>query len=328
MKLSKICLALMLCGALSTSAYAGRALINPVEVKAQVAEKKAGQDYKLFEVSWGEEKDSPDYLKGHIPGAVHFNTDLVEEGPVWNYRPFDQMSANLAKMGVTVDTPVVLYGDMIPASRVALAMLWAGVKDVKVINGGLKTWEAQGGELETESNSPVAAESFGADKPQHPEYVLSLEQVREKMKDDPNFRLVSIRSKPEFDGQTSGYTYIPKAGEPDGAVWGHAGSDSQHLEDYLHPDGTVITVDEMNKLWSDRGFSTNNELSFYCGTGWRACVPWLIMFDQGLSSTLYDGGWNEWQMQDQLPAQVGDPQSGDVKTVKVGDLSPDKALKK
>lgn len=45
---------------------------------------KESENYVIGEVSWGTYKDSPSYTKGHIPGAIHINTDSVEEGPVWN----------------------------------------------------------------------------------------------------------------------------------------------------------------------------------------------------------------------------------------------------
>lgn len=158
---------------------------------------------------------------------------------------------------------------------------------------------------------------------------MSIDEVKKKLKDDSNFRLVSIRSKEEFDGKTSGYTYIDRAGEPKGAVWGHAGSDPYNMQDYLHKDGTVISADEMQKLWSDSDIKKDNELSFYCGTGWRASVPWLIAYDAGWEGmTVYDGGWNEWQMHGNLPVQVGDPNSGDCQYTTVDKLPTDKAAKK
>ncbi|MCQ4010685.1 hypothetical protein FK521_29745, partial [Klebsiella pneumoniae] len=44
--------------------------------------------------------------------------------------------------------------------------------------------------------------------------------------------LVSVRSWPEFIGTTSGYSYIKPKGDIAGARWGHAGSDSTHMEDF------------------------------------------------------------------------------------------------
>ena len=45
-----------------------------------------------------------------------------------------------------------------------------------------------------------------------------------------------------------------------------------------------------------------------------------MMYERGLDATMYDGGWNEWQMHDDLDVQVGDPKSDDVQYVNVKDL--------
>ena len=40
------------------------------------------KDYVILECSWGEQADAEMYKKGHLPGAVHMNTDSVEENPM------------------------------------------------------------------------------------------------------------------------------------------------------------------------------------------------------------------------------------------------------
>ena len=105
------------------------------------------------------------------------------------------------------------------------------------MNGAISAWKDAGYEVETDINEPVPAEEFGVTVPAHPEYWISIDEVKEKLKTDDNFKLVSIRSEAEWLGETSGYTYIDRAGEPEGAVWGHAGSDPYHMEDYLNDDG-------------------------------------------------------------------------------------------
>lgn len=287
------------------------------------------KDYTILEVSWGTYKDSPTYTKGHISGAIHVDTSSIESELMWNISEPEVVQKGMLDLGLTKDKTVILYGtDIAAVSRVAYAYLWAGVENVKVLNGGLEAWEKAGYETETTIEKATSAKDFGTTVPAHPEYWMSIDQVQEKLNSDSNFRLVSIRSKEEFDGKTSGYTYIDRAGEPKGAVWGHAGSDPYSMEDYIHEDGTVITSTEMEKLWSDSDISKNNKLSFYCGTGWRASVPWLIGYDAGWEGmTVFDGGWNEWQMDSNLPVQVGDPNSEDYEYTTVGKLPTDKAAK-
>lgn len=301
--------------------------VKPDFAKALVDGNTEYKDFVVAEVTWGEAKDSPDYLKEHLPGAIHFNTDSIEEGPVWNYREPKEIEKALLDAGITKDKVVLLYGPDTGVDRVALCMLYAGVDKVLVLDGGLKAWKAAGFDVESDEVKTSSETDFGATVPVHPEYILSLDQVKEKMS-DPNFKLVSIRSEAEWKGETSGYTYIPKGGEPKGAVWGKSGNGNSGMEFYVNEDGTNKDFSEIENMWKENGFDTTNELSFYCGTGWRAALPWLMMYERGFNPTLFDGGWNEWQMHDELEAQVGDPKDANFKVVKVSELSDDKAVQK
>lgn len=285
------------------------------------------KDYVLAEVTWGEEKDSPDYLTKHIPGAIHINTDLVEEGPVWNLRSPEELEKNFLNLGITADKTLLIYGPDTGADRVALAALYMGVKDVKIIDGRLSAWEAKGLPTEEGSVKPEAQKNFGVNTPAHPEYILSLEETAKKLEEDNDFELVSVRSKEEWLGETSGYSYIPKAGEPKGAKWGDSGQGNSGMENYWNDDSTVKNFEDVVSKWKTNGINLSNDMSFYCGTGWRAATPFLMMYERGYDVTLFDGGWNEWQMHDDLDVQVGDPNSSDVKYEKVKDLSDDKAAK-
>ena len=287
------------------------------------------KNYLVLEASWGTEDDSPDYKKEHIPGAIHVDIASIEGEPYWNLKSPKEVEQAILDLGITKDTTVILYGsDVSATARVAYAYLWAGVENVKILDGGLNAWKQAGYSLEKNSNKPSKAKNFGSKVPAHPEYQLSLEDTKKKLESDKNFKLVSIRSYNEFIGETSGYTYIPKAGEPKGAVWGKGGSDPYSMEDYTHPDGSYIDMDEMRDLWKDLDFDESNELSFYCGTGWRASIPFLIMYENGFTNiSMYDGGWYQWQLDDTLPVQVGDPQKNQVTFTTVGELSNDKAAK-
>lgn len=287
------------------------------------------ENFVVLEASWGAVGDSPDYGTGHIPGAIHVDIASIEGEPYWNLNEPSVVEKAMLDLGITKDTTVILYGaDVSGTARVAYAYLWAGVENVKVINGGLAAWSAAGYELETDIVQPIPATEFGTTVPAHPEYWISVEDVATKLENDTNFRLISIRSKEEFDGLTSGYSYIDKAGEPKGAIWGHAGSSPYAMEDYTNEDGTYVTIADAEKLWEGYDISKENELSFYCGTGWRATIPFLLCYEAGYENiNLYDGGWYQWQMNDELPVQVGDPTSPDVIYTTVGELPTDKAAK-
>ncbi len=308
-----------------------KVFVSPEWVKSVIdGKQEESKDYIILEASWGTADESPDYKKGHLPGAVHVDISSIEEEPHWNLKSPEEVEKAMIDLGITKDKSVILYGsDVSGTARVAYAYLWAGVENVKVLNGSLDAWTKAGYELETAANTATPVKEFGAKVPVHPEYWTSIEDAKKRLEEDSNFRLVSIRSYEEFSGETSGYTYIDKAGEPKGAVWGKAGSDPYHMEDYTHEDGTYITMNEMKKLWEGLEFTTDNDLAFYCGTGWRASIPFLIMYENGYTNmSMYDGGWYQWQMDNNLPVQVGDPSKGKANYTTVGDLPNDKAAKK
>ena len=259
-------------------------------------------NYVILEASWGE--PSADYKKAHIPGALHINTDLIEEPNYWNVRTPEEIEQVMKDFGISKDTAVIIYGEPSPAARVALTFLWAGVEEVHILDGNLKAWTDMGYATSNNDEKATPIEDVGVKVPAHPEYIISLpEQIIEKQK-DPNFKLVSIRSWDEFIGKISGYSYIEKVGEPKGAVWG------RDEFDYVDDNGKVISIDEAQKIWNEWGITKDNEISFYCGTGWRAAIPFLIAYQEGWTNvTLFDGGWYVWQMNPELPIQLGDPRT-------------------
>jgi len=204
-------------------------------------------------VSWGDESKAEDYKKGHIKSAVHINTDEVEKGPVWNRLPDKDLEKFAKNNGITADTTVVLYGaDSMPSFRVAAILKYMGVKDVRVLNGGTAAWTSAGYELDTKSNKKTPVDSFGAAVPLNKGYIVDLPEAKEILKDKEGSKLVDIRSWDEFIGKTSGYDYIKAKGRPAGAAWGHAGSDSSHLEDFRNVDNTMRNPSEILAMWEKK----------------------------------------------------------------------------
>ena len=311
-----------------------RVYVDANWVKSVLDGTQAGYENAIIaEVVYAPEADAT--AEGYIPGAIRvFDVDVEDaEGTVeapYNLLSAADVESKMLAHGITKDTPVILYGaDIAGVGRVAYAYLWAGVEDVKILNGGLAAWTAAGYDVEKDLASETAATDFGTTVPAHPEYWVSMADAKDRLSNDGNFKLVSIRSEEEWLGETSGYDYIPKAGEPEGAVWGKGAKSASDVADFTNDDGTVKELDGLKEVWADCDFTLDNHLSFYCGTGWRATVPFLVLYQEGNDNiSVYDGGWYEWQMHDENPVQVGDPASSDCQHVTVADLPDDKAAKK
>ena len=263
--------------------------------------------FMVFEVSWGPLEKSKSYAE-HIPGAYHFDTDWVENAPVWNLSEPKVVEGNLVKNGITSDKTIILYSDDHSAAyRVFLALKWAGVKDVRVLNGNLARWKDKGYSVEKKENTQSPETAFGVTVPVHPEYIVAMPEDAIKMQKE-GLKLISNRSWEEYKGEISGYDYIPGKGEPLGAIWGFSGVDASNMSDYLDPDGTLRNPKEIFELWKGQNILKGDKLAFYCGTGWRASIPWFMTQMAGWSDTyVYDGGWNAWQMDPKNPVQTGAP---------------------
>lgn len=261
-------------------------------IDGQIPEELAGKTIKIFEASWG---PGDKYAEGHIPTAVHINTDEVEEGPLWNRVDDERLLGMLKNNGVTKDTVVIVYGeDTTPAARVGLLMKYLGVEDVRLLDGGYQAWKAAGYQIDKGMVEKVAVTETGLAVAENSHLVIDLDEAKEIVANEDG-RLISVRSWDEFIGETSGYDYIEAAGRIDGAVYGYAGLNPWNMADYRTADNTMIDYTFIQDRWASMGITKDTTNAFYCGTGWRAAETWFYAYAMGWENiALYDGGWKEW----------------------------------
>lgn len=269
-------------------------------ISGNEAEGYTGTEFKVFEASWGA---GDGYEKGHIPGAIHINTDEFEEEPIWNRKSDSDIETAILANGITKDTTVIVYGpDATPASRIVVILKYAGVKDVRLLDGGYSAWMDAGYEVETGRVEKSAVSDFGATIPVNKDYIIDMEEAKTVLSNEKG-NLISIRSWEEFVGETSGYSYIEPKGRITGAVFG------QDTNMYRNIDGTMFNYELMKQAWADRGIIEDKQNAFYCGTGWRAAETLLYADLMGWENiSLYDGGWYEWSSIEENPTEVGEPQ--------------------
>ncbi len=264
------------------------------------------------------------YLSGHIPGAIDINTNDLESEETWNRRSPEELKKALEAHGITADTTVVMYGkfmnpnndDPFPGSaagdigaiRCAFIMMYAGVKDVRVLNGGFQSWQDAGFETSTEDEPKKPVKEFGAEIPVNPELAVDTPKAKKMLKSD-DAELVCVRSWPELIGEVSGYNYIEKKGRIPGAIFGDCGSDAYHMENYRNVDHTTREFHEIEESWIKKGITPDKHLAYYCGTGWRGSEAWFNAWLMGWPRvSVYDGGWFEWSNDPQNPFETGIPE--------------------
>jgi 3-mercaptopyruvate sulfurtransferase SseA len=273
-------------------------------LQGEQPEHYSGKGLMLLEGGSGEPVD---YRRGHIPGAAYLDVNALEAGPLWNRVSDVELEAALLAHGVTSDTLVVLYGrDATAASRVAAILMYAGVDDVRLLDGGVRAWLAAGYGLERGVHQPPAVGTFGSEVPAHPEYIVDLAEARAEVTAD-NALLVDLRSWAEYMGKTSGYSYIEAKGHIAGAVWGRPGLLPHRLDQLRNVDGTMRCHHELEANWRTCGITPEKRIVFYCGTGWRASEAFFYAYLMGWPDVaVYDGGWHEWSADPANPIATGE----------------------
>lgn len=265
------------------------------------------------------------YLSGHIPGAIDMDTLALEAPETWNRRSPEELKKALEEHGITSDTTVVMYGkymspdnaDQFPGSaaghigaiRNTMIMLYAGVKDVRVLNGGFQSWKDAGYEISIVDEPKKPVGDFGLSIPANPEIIVDVPKAKEMIESD-DANLVCVRSWPEYIGEVSGYNYIEKTGRIPGAVFGNCGTDAYHMENYRNLDHTTREFHEVQEIWEEVGITPDKHNAFYCGTGWRGSEAFFNAWLMGWPRvSVFDGGWFEWSNDPNNPFEKGVPET-------------------
>lgn len=225
----------------------------------------------------------------------------------WNLYPDEYLLPGIAYMGIDKNTTVVVYGDSdSAAARVLWALMYAGVEDVRFLNGGKTAWTTAGYSLETTANARVSVDFFDPDNTTrttaiHPEFKTEIPFVRDVVNGlEGDAQMIDIRSRDEYIGATAPYSYIPTSGRIPGAIWSS--------DEFTNDDGTLVEPSEIYTLLRTQGISLENHMSFYCGTAWRSSLAWFYTYMMGYTDiSNFDSSWFEWSMGDGSAYSGADP---------------------
>ena len=244
---------------------------------------------RLIEVS----VDTGVYERGHIQGAVNFkwHTDLVDpvKRDIASKENFEKL---LRQAGINNDSTIVIYGDS--NNWFAAWGAWVfdiyGVKNVKLLDGGRKKWEAEKRPL-TPLATQVAAGNIKVSDANNNlrARLIDVVAVANKKSDTA---LVDIRSNDEFTGKVIAPAGIQelavRAGHIPGAVnvpWGQA----------VAEDGTFKSAEELKKIYGAVGIDGKKPIITYCRIGERSSHTWFALSKiLGYNVKNYDGSWTEY----------------------------------
>jgi len=253
-----------------------------------------------------------DYFRGHLPTAHHLEFDTLrgtdKSVPV-QYLPADLTKALLVRAGVNKSRTHIIYatGDVLPndeilsASMVAFVLEKYGIKDIKIVDGGLPAWKAAG--------FKAIQEYYGnptGDLPAkgHPEIALNINDVL-KYKGQPGYVLVDARPINEYLGKDE--IWLRKGHIP-GAI-------SFHWARLMEKDNThkFKKPEEVKADLEAAGITPDKEIMCYCGTSREgSLLRFYLKYVAGYPKVrLYEGAWKEyvWLKEMSLPAETEMPKA-------------------
>ena len=242
-----------------------------------------------------------DYLAAHIPGAVYFDVDAVSDhsNPLPHMYPSaEQFGRDVGALGVSNNDTVVIYdsGGWVAAPRAWWMFLSYGHRDVRILNGGLKKWRAEG--LPVESGE-VTAKTATFKASYDAKRVRSIEQMIANVKSRAE-QVIDARAADRFEGRAP----EPRAGIRAGHIPGALNLPYNTLFDAAT--GTMKPLEELRKAFAGAGVDTEKPIVTSCGSGVSAGVLTLALYRLGVENTaLYDGSWSEWGKADGPPIATG-----------------------
>lgn len=263
------------------------------------------------------------YETYHLPGAIEiFKTEYENKENNYNLFSAEVLTTLMLNKGISNDTLLVVYSDkLIGAGRVAFIAYWLGVDNVKILDGGIKAWIKEGYPVDTTQNQANSILYFGKNTPARPEILISTPKVIKEKQKDSNFILASIRAWEEYVGERSGYTYIDGSGSPYNSVYAKASTEMSNVSFLTDSEEKILPIGKLNEIfseWKEWNIDNSKEIAFFCGTGWRATIPFFITTQLGWENVkLYDGGWYYWLEEHRkspsgYPIQQGNPKEGNT----------------
>ncbi|MCB9365869.1 MAG: sulfurtransferase [Calditrichaeota bacterium] len=251
------------------------------------------EDLVVADIRWvhlNSEAARAEYKSGHIPGAVFVDCDQVlsEIGdPRRGRHPLpdpNRMVQKLAEIGIGKGKRVVAVetdpGKV--AARLWWLLQWIGVKDVAILDGGLRKWVAEGRAIATGEERRPACEPYEVS-------VRSdlMRNAKEVAAGQSGRVLLDARIPARFQGEIE--PLDKRAGSIDGAG---------NLPLGLLHDGEpakLKTTEELRELFRANGLSPDAEITTYCGSGVTAChLLWALERAGYTKLSLYPGSWSEW----------------------------------
>jgi glutathione peroxidase-family protein/3-mercaptopyruvate sulfurtransferase SseA len=207
-------------------------------------------------------------------------------------------SKRIGELGIRPDSKIVVYDDskMKNAARIWWILHYWGIDDVRLLNGGWKTWNAES--LPIDKNPPGAIEKAEIDLKPSSERLATKSQVLDWV-NNKKVQIVDARSDKEFCGIDK------QENQRAGAIPG-----AKHLEWSDLIDGKTDrfkSPKELRQLFEKANIQLDLPVASHCQSGGRASVMVFGLELMGAKDVRnYYRGWSEWGNATDTPIAVSD----------------------
>ncbi|MBL8519544.1 MAG: hypothetical protein JNK75_02635 [Betaproteobacteria bacterium] len=225
------------------------------------------------------------HAAGHIPGAV--NVDLFSYGGR-EVAP-EVMEKRLQSWGVSADKTVVLYdqGGTYMATSVFFDLVQHGfpVDRLKILDGGLSKWKAEGGAV-TKDATPAPAPGNFRVSGRNEELQSRIDRVFSATGDPARHAVVEALEATYYTGAQN---FFGRGGHLPNAI-------NLPTADLFNADKTFKSPAEIRKMFEYLGVTQDKELHSLCGGGIAASGPYFAAkyLLQYPKVRLYKGSQLEW----------------------------------